>query len=159
MKTAQFIYESPIGRLYLVASETALLGLYFRKPNGVFVDSLKNSAPEVQILAATVIQLKEYFDGQRRDFDLPLEVEGTEFQIEVWKQLKKIPYGKTYSYKELAKRVKNEKAVRAVGTANGRNPISIIVPCHRVIAADGTIGGYGGGIKIKTKLLEIEQGQ
>lgn len=157
MKTAQFIYESPIGPLYLVASETALRALYFRKPKGLFVDSLKSSAPEVQVLALAVTQLEEYFTGARQDFDLPLEVEGTEFQTKVWNELKKIPYGKTYSYKELAKRVKNEKAVRAVGTANGRNPISIIVPCHRVIAADGTLGGYGGGLKIKTKLLEIER--
>jgi methylated-DNA-[protein]-cysteine S-methyltransferase len=156
MKTAQYIFASPVGPLYLIASATGLRALYFRKPAGPFVPDLKGEEPEIKILKNTVAQLEEYFAGLRKDFDLPLEAEGTGFQKKVWSELGRIPYGKTYSYGEIAKKIKNDKAVRAVGTANGRNPISIIVPCHRVIAADGTLGGYGGGLDIKTKLLAIE---
>jgi methylated-DNA-[protein]-cysteine S-methyltransferase len=102
-------------------------------------------------------QLDEYFAGARSDFDLPLHLDGTPFQQAVWAQLQAIPYGETISYGELARRVGNPKASRAVGLANGRNPIAVIVPCHRVIAADGTLGGYGGGPDRKTLLLELER--
>ncbi len=153
----QYIYESPVGALYLKASAKALCALYFHRPSGEFVSSLNGEAGELQILRQTVKQLDEYFKGERRMFDLPLEAPGTKFQMSVWKELANIPYGSTCSYKDLAGKIKNHKAVRAVGTANGRNPISIIVPCHRVIAADGTLGGYGGGLENKTKLLEIEK--
>jgi methylated-DNA-[protein]-cysteine S-methyltransferase len=156
MKTAQYIFKSPVGPLYLIASATGLRALYFHKPGGKFVSDLDGEEPEIKILKKAAAQLGEYFAGLRKDFDLPLEAEGTGFQQKVWGELAKIPYGKTYSYSDIAKRIKNDKAVRAVGTANGRNPISIIVPCHRVIAADGTLGGYGGGLDIKTKLLAIE---
>ena len=104
-------------------------------------------------------QLRAYFRGELREFDVPLEMEGTEFQLSVWKELLKIPYGETASYLEIARRIGNEKAVRAVGLANGQNPIPIIVPCHRVIGSDGSLTGFGGGMENKRRLLELERGQ
>ena len=101
-------------------------------------------------------QLKEYFAGTRKEFDVPLDAEGTEFQKKVWEELKKIPYGKTISYKTLAEKLGDVKSIRAVGKANGQNPIAIIIPCHRVIGADGSLIGYAGGLAIKEKLLHIE---
>ena len=101
-------------------------------------------------------QLKEYFAGTRKEFDVPLDIEGTEFQKKVWEELKKIPYGKTISYKTLAEKLGDVKSIRAVGKANGQNPIAIIIPCHRVIGADGSLIGYAGGLAIKEKLLHIE---
>ena len=152
MRIFRYEYQSPVGKLFLEASETGLRGLYFRKPEGHFSTDPSVSA----IILKTVDQLEEYFRGERRNFDVPLEAGGTEFQKKVWGALSEIPYGKTCSYTSIARKIKNDKAVRAVGTANGANPISIIVPCHRVIAADGTLGGYGGGLEIKSRLLEIE---
>ena len=102
-------------------------------------------------------QLQEYFRGKRTVFDLPLQAAGTEFQVSVWKALLKIPYGQTRSYKEIAEKIKRPKAVRAVGGANGSNPVPIIIPCHRVISHDGTLGGYSAGLDIKTQLLELER--
>jgi len=101
-------------------------------------------------------QLKEYFAGTRKEFEVPLDVEGTEFQKKVWQQLQKIPYGKTISYKSLSERLGDVKSIRAVGKANGQNPIAIIIPCHRVIGADGSLIGYAGGLLIKEKLLHLE---
>lgn len=101
-------------------------------------------------------QLKEYFDGTRKKFDVPLDVEGTEFQKRVWKGLQKIPYGKTISYKTLSEKLGDVKAVRAVGKANGQNPIAIVIPCHRVIGSDGSLVGYASGLAIKEKLLHLE---
>ncbi|MCY3844818.1 MAG: methylated-DNA--[protein]-cysteine S-methyltransferase [Acidobacteria bacterium] len=102
-------------------------------------------------------QLAEYFEGARRDFDLPLSAEGTPFQRQVWDELRRIPYGETISYGELARRIGKPTASRAVGAANGRNPIAIVVPCHRVIGADGTLIGYGGGLPVKEALLALER--
>lgn len=102
-------------------------------------------------------QLAEYFEGARRDFDLPLSTEGTRFQRQVWDELRRIPYGETISYGELARRIGRPTASRAVGAANGRNPIAIVVPCHRVIGADGTLIGYGGGLPVKEALLALER--
>ena len=102
-------------------------------------------------------QLAEYFEGTRRDFDLPLSAEGTPFQRRVWDELRRIPYGQTISYGELARRIGKPTASRAVGAANGRNPIAIVVPCHRVIGADGTLIGYGGGLPVKQALLALER--
>ena len=107
-------------------------------------------------VARAARQLRAYFAGERSDFDIPLSPEGTEFQRRVWHELERIPYGCTISYGELAKRVGNPKASRAVGAANGANPLPIVVPCHRVIGADGTLTGFGAGIDVKAKLLEIE---
>jgi methylated-DNA-[protein]-cysteine S-methyltransferase len=101
-------------------------------------------------------QLNEYFSGSRKKFDLPLDIDGTEFQKKVWNELKKIPYGKTKSYKYIAEKLGDVKAIRAVGKANGQNPVPILIPCHRVIGSNGKLTGYAGGLDIKEKLLEIE---
>lgn len=140
--------KSKIGSLYLVASEKGLQGIFWNKQNVPMAKS--------RILSESARQLEEYLSGKRKSFNLPLDVTGTPFQKSVWKELKKIPYGKTSSYKDIAQRIKNAKAVRAVGSANGKNPLCIIVPCHRVIAHDGGLGGYSGGPEIKKRLLKLE---
>lgn len=147
--------ETKIGPLYLVASAHALHGVHWHKQNIPMIDG--DSGAEEIYLKKAAKQLADYLDGTRQEFDLELEAEGTDFQKKVWRELAKIPYGETRSYKEIAALVKNSKACRAVGTANGRNPISIIVPCHRVIASDATMGGYAGGLSIKEKLLTLER--
>jgi len=152
----QWLMKSKIGPLYLVASSKGLQGVHWKKQPAPMAKSLKGNTPEIKTLALAVEQLDEYFSGARKKFDLSLDAQGTDFQKSVWKQLSKIPYGKTYSYQDIARKIKNPKAVRAVGTANGKNPFCIIVPCHRVIAADGTLGGYNGGLKLKTQLLDLE---
>jgi methylated-DNA-[protein]-cysteine S-methyltransferase len=148
--------QSPIGRLMLASDGAALTGLYMepsRKTQSTDGWSENAAAPP---LAAALRQLTEYFAGTRREFDLPLRLRGTEFQKRVWQELTEIPYGQTWSYGELAKRINNPSASRAVGLANGRNPISILVPCHRVIGADGSLTGYGGGLERKRWLLAHE---
>jgi methylated-DNA-[protein]-cysteine S-methyltransferase len=149
--------NSKIGPLYLVASEKGLQGVFWKKQSAAMAKSLKGTSAEIKILMQAVKELQEYFNGVRTKFELPLDFSGTEFQEQVWNQLRKIPYGKTYSYKDIAGQIKNSKAFRAVGTANGRNPLSIVIPCHRVIASNGTLGGYAGGLNIKTRLLNLEQ--
>lgn len=156
MNTYTYV-DSPIGRLLLHSDGVALTGLYMdvpgHPPRGMerwVEDASAGPLPE------TARQLGEYFAGGRRDFDLPLRLHGTEFQFRVWSMLKEIPYGATWSYGELAKRIDNPNASRAVGLANGRNPISILVPCHRVIGADGSLTGYGGGLERKQWLLAHE---
>jgi methylated-DNA-[protein]-cysteine S-methyltransferase len=124
-------------------------------------DESKNSANNKRTAAAKIAarakgELEQYFAGRRQNFSVPLDVEGTLFQKKVWKALREIPYGEVRSYGEIARRVGNPKASRAVGTANGRNPVAIIVPCHRVIAGNGTLGGFGGGLSNKTYLLTLE---
>ncbi|MBC7397298.1 MAG: methylated-DNA--[protein]-cysteine S-methyltransferase [Bdellovibrionales bacterium] len=157
MQLSQWLMKTKAGSVYLVASDLGLRGVYWNKQTVPFATSLKVDCPAVQILAQSVGQLDEYFAGKRMEFDLPLDVQGTEFQKSVWKALTKIPYGKTASYRDIAKKVKNENASRAVGTANGKNPLCIIVPCHRVIASNGTLGGYSGGLHLKTQLLALEK--
>ncbi|HAN78064.1 MAG TPA: cysteine methyltransferase [Bacteroidales bacterium] len=142
--------ESPLGTLELTSTETELISLYFNKTKG------ENSANAPEVLQSAVKQLKEYFEGKRQNFELKLAPKGTEFQRKVWNELLNIPYGTTISYIELANRLNNPKAVRAVGTANGSNPISIFIPCHRVIGSNGKLVGYGGGLANKQILLEIE---
>ena len=156
MIKAQWHIKSRIGSLYLVASEYGLEGIFWQAQSAPFVDSLTAPNPEIQILAKAVKQLDEYFSGQRKSFDIPLAPAGTDFQKCVWNELAKIPYGKTVSYYAIAKKIGNHKASRAVGTANGKNPLCIIVPCHRVIAANGSLGGYSGGLEVKSQLLAIE---
>jgi methylated-DNA-[protein]-cysteine S-methyltransferase len=149
--------ESPIGRLLLTTDGTALTSLTMDVPDVAPV--LQPGAvqdPTVGPLPAVLAQLDEYFSGSRREFDLHLRLAGTPFQRRVWAALKEIPYGVTWSYIELARRIDNPKASRAVGLANGRNPISIVVPCHRVIGADGSLTGYGGGVERKRWLLAHE---
>ena len=149
--------DSPVGRLLLCSDGVALTGLYMdvpgRAPRGV-EHGVENAG--ARPLREAARQLGEYFAGERREFDLPLRLEGTDFQRRVWKMLTEIPYGETWSYGQLAKRIASPKGFRAVGLANGRNPISILVPCHRVIGADGSLTGYGGGVERKRWLLAHE---
>lgn len=146
---------TPIGDLLLAGSEEALEVVGFpegsrrREP---LPDWIYSEKP----FAAACAQLQEYFEGTRREFDLPLRPSGTGFQLRVLEELRKIPYGTTVSYGDIARRIGNPKAVRAVGAANGRNPIPIIIPCHRVIGSTGDLTGFGGGIKVKEALLRHE---
>ena len=147
---------SPIGTLLLMGTREHLTGLYMERhdpaPSAAVQSGVRDDRPFSQVKR----QLEEYFAGTRTSFDLPIQPEGTEFQRRVWNVLLEIPYGTTISYLELARRIGDEKAARAVGLANGLNPISIIVPCHRVIGADGSLTGYGGGIERKRWLLQHE---
>lgn len=144
---------SPIGDLYLVATDTALVALD-NVSNDIYKKAQKSDDHKILKLAEK--QLNEYFKGARKDFDLPLAPLGTEFQQKAWKALMKIPFGKVWSYGEQAKYLKNPKASRAVGGANGKNPIPIIIPCHRVIGSTGKLTGYSGGMKMKVALLKLE---
>jgi methylated-DNA-[protein]-cysteine S-methyltransferase len=144
--------DTPVGRLVLESDGDVLIGIWL-PPQSMTSRRDGHDAPPV--LKDTVIQLEEYFAGERTEFDVPLELDGTDFQKEVWRELTRIPYGETISYGELARRVGRPRGPRAVGQANGRNPIPIIVPCHRVVASDG-IGGYGGGLPMKRALLAVE---
>ena len=147
------VIDSPIGPLRLVAADGALTAIDFSP----FGDRPGDEAAEEPVLQQAAAQLAEYFAGERTDFDLPLAPRGTAFQQQVWAELVKIGYGGTASYGEIAHRLGlTNAASRAVGTANGRNPIPIIVPCHRVIGADGTLTGYAGGIERKRILLDLE---
>jgi methylated-DNA-[protein]-cysteine S-methyltransferase len=150
--------ESPVGPLLLVADEAGLRQI-------LFVNGRHQARPEASWkedgapLEKTISQLRSYFAGEREEFDLTLAPEGTPFQQEVWKRLCAIPYGETISYGELAKQIGNPQASRAVGLANGSNPIPIVIPCHRVIGSNGKLTGYGGGLPIKEKLLALERKQ
>ena len=149
--------SSPIGQLTLVASPRGLMAIYMEqhtKPAGDRTQWIED--PTHPILIETKEQLDSYFARTLREFELPLDLIGTPFQKSAWQALLKIPYGETRSYADQAILCGNPKAVRAIGTANGRNPISIIVPCHRVIGKDGSLTGYGGGIDRKRFLLELE---
>jgi methylated-DNA-[protein]-cysteine S-methyltransferase len=146
--------DSPIGRLSLYSDGEALTGLYMekREPPGEWAPG-----DDVAVLKSAAQQLKEYFIGARRDFLLPVALHGTPFQCKVWEHLKSIPCGETWSYGQLAQRIRQPTASRAVGLANGRNPVSIVIPCHRVIGSDGSLTGYGGGLERKQWLLEHER--
>jgi len=146
---SKIYYDSPIGILELSATKKGLCGLYF-------VDEKKSAEKSSRILRRTARQLDKYFKGKRERFKISLDIQGTAFQQKVWKELLKIPYGSTKSYLDIAKHLGDPKAIRAVGSANGKNKISIIIPCHRVIGDDGSMVGYGGGIWRKKWLLEHE---
>lgn len=146
--------DSPVGRLLLTADDKALTGVCFADKHGC--SQIGKAWAGHPVLCEAKRQLGEYFAGQRRKFELPLAPAGTKFQRRVWKALEHIPYGETCAYGEIARRIGKPKAVRAVGAANGANPIPIIVPCHRVIGADGSLTGYGGGLTRKKKLLALE---
>lgn len=151
-------YESPVGRLLLVGSQSGLNFVSFS--TGKHAVSLSAEWLEDRaVFKHAIAQLEEYFKGRRKSFDLTLFPEGTEFQKEVWNALQTIPYGETISYKELAQRIGKPKTIRAVGAANGANPIPIIIPCHRVIGHDGSLTGFGGGLPLKKRLLELESRQ
>jgi methylated-DNA-[protein]-cysteine S-methyltransferase len=150
--------KSPVGTLLLAGDAMALRRVSF--------ESSKRSAPPQThwkqnraAFAEVIRQLQAYFRGELKEFDLPLAMEGTKFQLRVWNELREIPYGETISYAQLAGRIGNPQAVRAVGAANGNNPISIIVPCHRVIGSNGSLTGFGGGLPTKKMLLELESKQ
>ena len=143
---------TPIGDLLLVASEEGLLEVHFPPalpPRG----SQRAFGP----LTDVIRQLSEYFAGNRKQFDIPLAMRGTPFQLDVWRALQRIPYGETRSYEEIASTIGRPTATRAVGAANGANPIPIIVPCHRVIGKNGALTGFGGGIPVKRRLLDLER--
>jgi len=153
MTTWFTVTPSPIDDLLLTTDGRALTGLYMA-PHTIGLDFERDDEHPVLVDAAR--QLTAWFAGERIDFDLDLAPAGTEFQRRVWDELRRIDYGETISYGELARRVGRPGAARAVGLANGRNPISVIVPCHRVIGADGSLTGYGGGIERKRRLLDLE---
>ena len=149
-------YDSPVGPLLLLGRCEALSGVYFpesRRPASIENDWREDSAPFREVCR----QFEAYFAGGLERFDFPLAPKGTDFQMRVWEQLRGIPYGQTISYGELARRVGDSNASRAVGAANGKNPISIIVPCHRVIGSNGKLTGFGGGVETKRWLIEHEQ--
>jgi methylated-DNA-[protein]-cysteine S-methyltransferase len=149
--------DSPIGQLLLTSDGESLTGLYMGTPSkSPQLDSDWAEKPNAAPLSEVARQLEQYFAGNRKVFDLPLKMQGTEFQKRVWRQLTKIPFGETWSYGQLAKRLENPNGSRAVGLANGRNPIAVIVPCHRVIGANGSLTGFGGGIPRKQWLLSHE---
>lgn len=146
---------SPVGRLLLIADPHGLRQIWFeteRHPKILAADSTRDP----DRVAFARVQLDEYFAGTRQRFDMPLHPLGTPFQLEVWHELARIPYGTTLSYGEMARRIGQPKAVRAVGAANGRNPLPIVLPCHRVIGSDGSLTGFGGGLPIKRQLLAME---
>jgi len=151
-------FESPVGPLLLAGDAKALRRVSFES-------SKRSTPPETNwkenraVFGEVIRQLKAYFRGELKEFELPLAMEGTDFQLRVWNKLREIPYGETISYSQLAGRIGNLKAVRAVGLANGSNPIPIIVPCHRVIGSDGSLTGFGGGLPTKKMLLELENKQ
>ena len=145
-----FYYDTYAGRIGIAEEDGAITHLIFSERDW--------TVEETDLIKETKRQLDEYFAGKRKEFDIPTRLEGTEFQKRVWEELRKIPYGKTVTYKDIAEAVGCPKGFRAVGLANNRNPISIIYPCHRVIGSNGSLTGYGGGLDVKEKLLEMERG-
>ncbi len=147
-------YESPVGRISIADNGEHITDIFFGKP-GSLQTRFKDRETELNALAQK--QLEEYFAGKRKEFDLPLKMEGTPFQISVWEALQRIPYGETRSYRDIAVEIGNPNSYRAVGLANNKNPISVVIPCHRVIGANGDMIGYGGGLNKKRRLLELER--
>lgn len=148
-------YDSPVGRLTLVASDVGLQAVWW--PDDSRAQPAGTRQDDHPVLLAAVAQLQEYFNGRRMQFDVPLDPTGTDFQQAAWKILREIPYGQTISYGEQARRMGDPRKARAVGAANGRNPISIIVPCHRVVATSGSLTGFAGGLDVKSWLLDFER--
>ncbi len=146
----QYGYDMPVGKIYIVESDKSIEQILFFQPNNKI--ELKQTA----LINEVARQLREYFNRQRQKFDLPLKMIGTPFQIQVWQALKNIPYGETRTYKQIAEAVGNPKSYRAVGGANNKNPLPIVVPCHRVIGTNGKLIGFAGGLEIKKYLLDLE---
>jgi methylated-DNA-[protein]-cysteine S-methyltransferase len=149
--------KSPVGELKLVAGDNRLIAILWENDNlrrPQLGDAVENNAYPVLVEAER--QLNDYFEGKRKAFSVPLDFRGTEFQKKVWAALLTIPFGETRSYGQIARQIKNPKAVRAVGAANGKNPISIITPCHRVIGSNGELTGFAGGLEAKARLLALE---
>jgi methylated-DNA-[protein]-cysteine S-methyltransferase len=153
-------FDSPVGTLSLVAADRALVALVWRREGHRLVP-FENAVedPNHSVLRETARQLREYFAGKRRAFEIELDFRGTDFQRRVWAALREIPYGETRTYRQIAEQIGNPTAVRAVGAANGRNPISIIAPCHRVVGMSGDLTGFGGGLDAKAYLLSLEAPQ
>lgn len=151
-------YDSPLGPLQLVASGDGLVAVLWpeEREGRVRIAEPPQENQNNHILAETHTQLTEYFGGSRTTFDLPLDLRGTEFQVATWKSLASIPFGETATYGEQAARIGRPTAVRAIGAANGRNPVSIVLPCHRVVGSDGSLTGFAGGLEAKWFLLELE---
>ena len=143
--------DSPIGKIVIEADEVAITGIHFK----IIKPEAKSQGSEY-LLNQCEKELSAYFEGTLKEFTVPVRADGTPFRMKVWEELRKIPYGEVSSYKDIANAIGNPKAVRAVGGANHNNPISIIIPCHRVIGADGSLTGYGGGLDAKKYLLELE---
>ena len=154
-----YTFDTPIGRMNVCEKENGIctVTIWDKVVLRTDKESLGTEEQPTELLLKAEQELLEYFAGKRKEFDLPLHLEGTPFQLKVWNALLTIPYGETRSYKEIARLTGNEKACRAVGMANNRNPVMILVPCHRVIGADGRLVGYGGGLPLKERLLELEQ--
>jgi methylated-DNA-[protein]-cysteine S-methyltransferase len=151
--------RSPVGRLTLVASDEGLAAILFENDRATRVRlNLKTEKPDHPVLVETERQLQEYFSGQRKTFTLQLDLVGTAFQRRVWNALLTIPFGETRSYGQIARQIGHPGAARAVGAANGRNPVSIVAPCHRVIGSTGALTGFGGGLDVKAHLLAFEGG-
>lgn len=157
MPNFHHIIPSPVGHLTLIANDQGVLAVLWENedPRRVGIDK-GEQRDDFPLLLLTEKQLREYFDGARKTFELPLHFHGTDFQQQVWRALLTIPYGETRSYLQIAQHIGNEKSVRAVGAANGKNPISIIAPCHRVIGSSGKLTGFAGGLEAKAFLLQLE---
>jgi O-6-methylguanine DNA methyltransferase len=156
-------FETPIGKLRIASTSAGLAYVELPRASGCgLLGWIHHHASDARCVeseprnAAAVTQIREYLEGERKEFDLPLDLRGTPFQLAVWAALREIPFGEHRSYGEVAARVGRPRAVRAVGTANGSNPCSLVVPCHRVINSDGKLGGYGGGLELKARLLAME---
>ena len=160
MSFAWKFMQSPVGRLKLAASDNGLVAVLWQndRPTRVRLEEMVEDERH-PILVETERQLGEYFAGKRKEFSIALDMRGTQFQKDVWELLLSIPFGETRNYGQLARQLGNPQATRAVGAANGRNPISIIVPCHRVIGASGKLTGFAGGLDIKAHLLALERGE
>ena len=158
MALAYQMFASPVGELTLVASDAGLVAILWENDDPARVRLGSRAASlDHPVLSATHEQLAEYFAGERRAFDLPLDFQGTDFQQQVWAALLEIPYGETRSYAQIAAAIGRPTACRAVGAANGRNPISIVAPCHRVVGSDGRLTGFAGGLAVKERLLALER--
>jgi methylated-DNA-[protein]-cysteine S-methyltransferase len=151
-------HDSPLGRLLLAATDEGVCGLYFEEHKYFNGPQGWQRRPDHPHLRKTVSQLDEYFAGTRKTFDVALDMRGTPFQQTVWQELQRLPFGATTSYQSIAQRIANPKAIRAAGSAIGRNPVSIIVPCHRVLGTSGALSGYAGGLERKRYLLALETG-
>ena len=151
-----FYYSTGIGKIGIADNGEAITGVYFAGENDLQYEENVH-INETGLIREAAAQLMDYLDGKRRAFEVPIAMDGTEFQQAVWNALREIPYGETRSYRQIAERIGRPKACRAVGMANNRNPVAVIVPCHRVIGADGSLIGYGGGLDTKERLLKLEK--
>ena len=156
MQISYTIIESLAGELILYGTRHSLMGLGFFKSKG-WVKEIDEWNEDSRAFKEVIVQLRKYFDGRLKEFSIPISPSGTKFQLDVYRQLLKIPYGQTRTYSEIAKAIGSPKAVRAVGSANSKNPLAIIIPCHRVIGRDGSLTGFAGGLEAKKALLQLEQ--